>query len=436
MQCTTIGAFSFPKLELYWKKGTAISLVSSAMTRTRFHFLRNNLHFAIDPVADDNLWKVRPLLDAFTKQAGSISKQEYLCIDEQMIPFKGRSNMKQYMPKKPNKWGIKLFLLCSSDGIVHDLEVYQGKNTNIGSYGLGFCSDIVLRLAESIPNGAGFKVFFDNYFTTLPLLIHLKNKGTYATGTLRSNRASTANRILSSEKDLKRTGRGSMDDVVDVNNGLYVIRWLDSGIVQLSSTIYGALPVSTVQRYNNVEKKFIDINQPHIVSTYNSHMGGIDKTDFLIALYRIKIKTRKWPLRMLDHFINMSITNSWLEYKRDMAELKQPAISLLDFCLQLAEELLYSNVTPAKKRGRPAKDSEPDTEVQPSKLLKSDVEVRPATGVRYDQYNHWPQYAQTRRTCKLEGCKGITSYICEKCNVHLCIPTKEKNCFVSFHKRN
>jgi hypothetical protein len=32
-----------------------------------------------------------------------------LCIDEQMISFKGHINIKQYIKNKPTKWGIKLF---------------------------------------------------------------------------------------------------------------------------------------------------------------------------------------------------------------------------------------------------------------------------------------------------------------------------------------
>ena len=35
-----------------------------------------------------------------------------LCIDEQMVPFKGASSIKQYIPSKPNKWDYKIFVLA------------------------------------------------------------------------------------------------------------------------------------------------------------------------------------------------------------------------------------------------------------------------------------------------------------------------------------
>lgn len=46
---------------------------------------------------------------------------------ETMSPFKGRSRAKQYLKKKPRKWGFKAWLLAASIGYVHKLEMYQGK---------------------------------------------------------------------------------------------------------------------------------------------------------------------------------------------------------------------------------------------------------------------------------------------------------------------
>ena len=44
-----------------------------------------------------------------------------------MIPFKGRLSMKQYMPLKPVKRGIKVCECAdSSNGFVCDINVYTG----------------------------------------------------------------------------------------------------------------------------------------------------------------------------------------------------------------------------------------------------------------------------------------------------------------------
>ena len=53
-----------------------------------------------------------------------IKPMEKLCIDEQLVPFKGKSALKQYNPQKPKKWGYKLYILSGVDGLVHNFEVH------------------------------------------------------------------------------------------------------------------------------------------------------------------------------------------------------------------------------------------------------------------------------------------------------------------------
>ena len=62
----------------------------------------------------DRLFKIRPLLDHLLPIYQQLPQQQVLCIDEQMVPFKGRSVLKQYLPMKPHKWGYKLFVLCDN----------------------------------------------------------------------------------------------------------------------------------------------------------------------------------------------------------------------------------------------------------------------------------------------------------------------------------
>ena len=79
-------------------------------------------------------------------------------------------------------------------------------------------------------------------------------------------------------------------------------------------------------------------------------MGGVDKTDMLISFYRTFIKSKKWTLRMIMHSIDLSITNSWPEYKKDAKSLKFAAKDILDlmhFRLRIAETLVKTNKTTA-----------------------------------------------------------------------------------------
>jgi len=89
-----------------------------------------------------------------------------MCIDEQIVPFNGQLNIKQYMQNKPYKWGLKVFLLCGSSGLVYDGFVYQGKTNHldeetVAEYGVTVA--IVVHLCQRVPEQLNHKLFADNY---------------------------------------------------------------------------------------------------------------------------------------------------------------------------------------------------------------------------------------------------------------------------------
>lgn len=79
----------------------------------------------------DKFWKVRPLLDVIRSRCLQLEELEHNCIDEQMVAFTGRVPAKQVVKSKPNPVGVKIFVRCSTDGLAHDFELYQGKGTGV-----------------------------------------------------------------------------------------------------------------------------------------------------------------------------------------------------------------------------------------------------------------------------------------------------------------
>lgn len=108
------------------------------------------------------------------------------CRDEAMIPFQGRSSMKQYLPKKPVKRGIKVWCQAdSSNGYVHRYDVYTGQSWNdSGETGLGA---MVVKNLSSHLKGKYHHLYCDNYFTSPHLFLALLKDGIYACGTVRAN---------------------------------------------------------------------------------------------------------------------------------------------------------------------------------------------------------------------------------------------------------
>ena len=234
-----------------------------------FHFCDNSQQIKKGQDGCDPLFKIRAIFDHIRKVCQSVEPTEHQSVDEMMIPFKGRLSFKQYMPKKPTKWGIKVFCRCSITGIVHDMIVYCGSDTAkfLGNPENSNSSveNIVIELVKSLPKTANLKLYFDNYFTTLKLMLLLHEKfQIHATGTIRTNRLKKC--PLESEANLRSQGRGSTDAVVDLNSNITVVRWLDNSIVTLASTYASIEPTTTVRRWSRKEKKTVSVSCPFIVS--------------------------------------------------------------------------------------------------------------------------------------------------------------------------
>ncbi|CAI6357360.1 unnamed protein product [Macrosiphum euphorbiae] len=86
------------------------------MSRNRFSTISRYFHVEDNTTAKgpgsvnyDKLHKIRPLLNILQINMHDIPPEERHSVDEQMIAFKGRSHLKQYVRNKPHKWGFKVF---------------------------------------------------------------------------------------------------------------------------------------------------------------------------------------------------------------------------------------------------------------------------------------------------------------------------------------
>ena len=83
-----------PSSRMYWGTYTRVNQVADVMSVNRFEQIKSNLHFNDNTKTEvpnnDTLFKVRPLIDSLTTTFSEQTPQEYLSIDEQVIPFKGK----------------------------------------------------------------------------------------------------------------------------------------------------------------------------------------------------------------------------------------------------------------------------------------------------------------------------------------------------------
>lgn len=437
-----MGNLNYPRVRCYWENKLRIPMIADAMARDRFFKLRKHLHFVNvqekPPECRDRLWKVRPLYDTLRSRMLELPLETALCIDEQMIPFKGQINIKQYVKGKPTPWGIKLFALCGTSGIMYDFIIYQGSTTELAPdqqevFGLG--ASVVLKLTERI-NEKNVQLYFDNYFSNYNILQYLRNRNIYVAGTARIERFK--NPPFSKDSEMKKKGRGAAEELISGDGEVILTKWFDNKPVIMASNYMGIGSTDQCKRWDKQSKEYISVPRPEVIRNYNVNMGGVDKMDFLITIYRTTIRSRKWTLRMFTHALDLACTNGWLEYKAKAIALglgKKDVMDLLHFRAYIAEALIGTNKDiQQKKRGRPSTSS---LSPSPSVTVKhGPQEVQPVDEVRLDGYNHLPAIDDKSfaSRCKFPECKSRTHNMCLKCNVHLCI-TKKQNCFLIYHTR-
>ncbi|XP_050297255.1 piggyBac transposable element-derived protein 3-like [Anthonomus grandis grandis] len=244
------------------------------MRLNRFEVLLRHIHFNHNANIDrsDRLYKIRPLLNSlnenFKKQRGL---DEHLSID-------GKHYAKQYIKGKPirfKNWA----LLCSSNGYMISFEIYTGKSDAEKVFGLD--GDVVMSLLHKseVPSNQGYKIFVNNYFTSLSLLNHLSENKICATATVRDIR--TEKCPFPESTSWKSKPRGS-HSFVSCDNVTFV-QWKDNKAVTLG-TNFESNDIVTTSRWCKETKTKKQIPQPKIIAGYNKHMGGFDKMDGLIAL--------------------------------------------------------------------------------------------------------------------------------------------------------
>lgn len=193
--CILMGINRLPAIDDYWSSDQVLhySPIADRIPRDRFREISRYLHFADNSTLEprgspghDRLGKVRPVINHLSQRFSDLYKpHREVSVDEAMIKFTGRSSVKQYMPMKPIKRGIKVWVMADShNGYFHTLQVYTGKQGG-GEKQLG--ARVVKDLTQDL-KGKNHHVYFDNFFTSEQLLQDLVEDNIYACGTARKDR--------------------------------------------------------------------------------------------------------------------------------------------------------------------------------------------------------------------------------------------------------
>lgn len=409
----TSGYATLPARRMYWECSPDVhnEAIAKAMTRNRFEEILRYFHIADNMHLDrsDNFSKVRPLItelnELFIKY---FPMQQQLSVDESMIPYFGNHSAKQFIRGKPIRFGYKMWCMTTSLGYLIQFDPYQGASkTAFKDVGMG--GSVVLNLISCLPNDVHFQIYFDNLFTSVPLLEKLSQMGIGGTGTVRNNRL-----MGCPLSDLSKAPRGTYDYKYDATGHVALVRWKDSCAVTLASNCNRVYPIVKAKRWSNAEKARIEIDQPFLISQYNKFMGGVDRLDQNIAQYRIGIRIRKWYWPIVAYLFQVSMQNAWLLYRGSPAAAGHP-LSHLQFIRSVCD-VYY------------AKYSMSLAERPLMAYNRTALARRCPDEVRFDGQGHFIERNATQIRCAVCNMKVYKK--CVKCCVGLHL-----DCFAGFHTK-
>ena len=351
-----------PNVKSYWMKSPSIfhcSIISNLLSRDRFMVLTKCFHLANhdtyvrdrDLPGYDKMGQVRGICDQVRETFRNCwNLGKFLTIDEMMIRYKGTyCPARQYMPKKPQKWGIKASCLADSkDRYVYDFDIYCGRNGGDGDIEperrgeANLAHSVVTKLMDR-NNGKGHVVVMDNYFTSVGLFEELAQNGTYATGTIRTNRVGILQEFRKTG-EFNRKPQGSLDWRMHADHGMASVIWKDKKAVLLLST--HAMPVdlpgdstSTVPRQTRAVRNLIPTSPIHL--EYTTYMRGVDVADQLRASYSCQTRSHKWWHRIFWFLLDTTVVNMYIYYlalRRERGRRVAP-MTHLQFKTQFCENL-------------------------------------------------------------------------------------------------
>lgn len=313
-----------------WSTKYGKPIVSRMMSRNKFKHIMKYLRLddkntRSNRVSTDKFCMVREIWELFISNSQSAYKpNKHLTVDEQLLPCKSRCSFIQYMPNKPDKFGLKFWLLVELDNkYVLNGYPYLGKSESSTDDLL--CEAVVKNLMKPY-FGFGHCISTDNYFTTYNLAVYLLTKKTTIIGTIRKNKRELPSCVRVNQR---------LHNSIFFENNLGVLLTIyqgrkDKNVVLLSTFHDGPI----------IDNEEASLKQkPNIVLDYNETKCGVDLVDQMARFYSVKAPTRRWPIQVFYNIINFSIINSWIIYK----QVNNSNITRRNFIIKIIEEIFEIN---------------------------------------------------------------------------------------------
>ncbi|XP_023239706.1 uncharacterized protein LOC111638264 [Centruroides sculpturatus] len=388
--------------EIWTSDGTGLEVVRTVMSAKRFMFLLGCLRFDNKKTRNkrlqtDNLAAVRDIIDPFVESCRkNYCISEFCTIDEKLEGFRGRCRFLRYMPRKPNKYGIEIFMLVDSRMYyTHNLEIYCGKQPE-GPYSVSNSPEEVVKRLTKYIAGSGRNITMDNRFVSFKLAMDLLKEKLTIVGTIRKH-----HRVIP-KIFLDLTGR-------KISSSMFGFREDSTLVSYVPKKNKNVLLLSSMHHSGSIDQKSGSLQKPEIITFYNITKGGVDTVDQMTGTYNCARTTRRWPMIIFYCMLNIAGINSQIIHQSNGNCSK--VSSRREYLKRLGLELMYEQID----RRKSMLSLPTSIRIAAEKIRPSKPEDPPKTSTE----NPTPR---KKKRCKECGRKKnrYTSKRCLKCETFLC----------------
>ncbi|KAL4104514.1 hypothetical protein QTP88_019809 [Uroleucon formosanum] len=296
--------------DLWSNDGLSPEYFRAVMPKARFYILLRAMRF--DDIGTraqrkqfDKLAAIRSVFEDFVLRCENCYiVGANVTIDEMLESFRGRCSFRQYIPSKPNKYGIKIQALVDSRTFyTSKMEVYVGTQPD-GPYKCeNNPASVVKRLIAPIMK-TDRNITMDNWYNSIPLAIDLlKNHNTTVVGTLRKNKREIPLCFLETKKrQLNSTMFGYDKDIL-----------LTSYVPKKNKNV---LLISTMHEQGVIDPESEE-RKPEVITYYNSTKGGVDCVDEIKGEYSVARISCRWSLTIFFSLMNIGGINSQIVFREN-----------------------------------------------------------------------------------------------------------------------
>ena len=193
----------------------------------------------------------------------------------------------------------------------------------------------------------GYCVFFDNFYTSVTLLVDLYAQNNPACGTVTEDRKGFPVSTKNGKQWTKGKPRGEMRGKRE--GSCLSVQWINNKVVTMLYTIDNANEYVADDRKVKVNCKWekAEVKKPYVVERYNTYMNGVDKSDQILSKHNLSLKCVRWRKTLFYITIDIIVVYGFILFqqhrknKPDLVTLKRHSrYSLLDFREEIIRNIM------------------------------------------------------------------------------------------------